>query len=240
MEVTVKTTRIVSREEWLSARRAHLDKEKALDKQRDQLSRERRELPWVKVDKNYRFDGPEGREALSDLFGKRHQLIVYHFMYDPSWQEGCPSCSYLADHFDGMLPHLDQRDVAFVVVSKALPDQLEAYKERLGWSFKWVSSHDNEFNRDYHVSFTPEELEKGEAYYNYKKGTQFPSTEGPGLSVFYKDENGNVFHTYSTYARGLDHLIGTYQFLDLVPKGRDEDDLDFSMAWIRRHDEYVE
>jgi predicted dithiol-disulfide oxidoreductase (DUF899 family) len=161
-------------------------------------------------------------------------------MYDPSWQEGCPSCSYLADHFDGMLPYLNQRDVTFVVVSNALPDQLEGYKKRLGWSFKWVSSHDNEFNRDYHVSFTADELEKGEAYYNYKEGALFPSTERPGLSVFYKDENENVFHTYSTYARGLDHLIGTYQFLDLVSKGRDEDDLDFSMAWIRRHDEYAE
>lgn len=234
----MKEPHIVFRKEWLAARQAHLIKEKALDQQRDQLSRERRDLPWVKIDENYVFDGPQGRETLADLFGKHRQLIVYHFMFDPSWDAGCPSCSYLADHFDGMLPHLNQRDVSFVVISKALPDQLEAYEKRLGWSFKWVSSHDNEFNRDYHVSFTPEELEKSEAYYNYKEGVRFPSSEGPGLSVFYKDEDGNVFHTYSTYARGLDHLIGTYQFLDLVPKGRDEDDLDFSMAWIRRHDEY--
>ena len=234
----MESQKVVSREEWLAARQAHLANEKTLDKQRDQLSRERRDLPWVKIDENYVFDGPQGRETLADLFGKHRQLIVYHFMFDPSWDAGCPSCSYLADHFDGMLPHLNQRDVSFVVVSKALPDQLEGYEKRLGWSFKWVSSHDNEFNRDYHVSFTPEELEKSEAYYNYKEGVHFPSSEGPGLSVFYKDENGNVFHTYSTYARGLDHLIGTYQFLDLVPSGRDEDDLDFSMAWIRRHDEY--
>jgi predicted dithiol-disulfide oxidoreductase (DUF899 family) len=234
----MKTARIVSREAWLAERRAHLVNEKALDKQRDELSRERRELPWVEVDKSYVFDGNDGPETLADLFGKHRQLIVYHFMFDPSWDEGCPSCSYLSDHFDGMLSHLNQRDVSFVVVSKAKLDRLEAYKKRLGWSFKWLSSHDNDFNRDYHVSFTPEELEKGEAYYNYKRGVPFPAPEGPGVSVFYKDENGTVFHTYSTYARGLDHLIGTYQFLDLVPKGRDEDDLDFSMAWIRRHDQY--
>jgi predicted dithiol-disulfide oxidoreductase (DUF899 family) len=234
----MKTARIVSREAWLAERRAHLVNEKALDKRRDELSRERRELPWVEVDKNYVFDGTDGPETLADLFGKHRQLIVYHFMFDPSWDEGCPSCSYLSDHFDGMLPHLNQRDVSFVVVSKAKLDRLEAYKKRLGWSFKWMSSHDNDFNRDYHVSFTPEELEKSEAYYNYKRGVQFPAPEGPGVSVFYKDEKGAVFHTYSTYARGLDHLIGTYQFLDLVPKGRDEDDLDFSMAWIRRHDQY--
>ncbi len=234
----MESHKVVSREAWLAARQDHLAKEKALDKQRDQLSRERRELPWVKVEKNYVFDGPRGQETLADLFGKHSQLIVYHFMYHPSWEEGCPSCSYLADHFGGMLPHLNQRDVSFAVVSKALPDQLEAYKERLGWSFKWVSSHDNDFNRDYHVSFTPEELEKGEAYYNYKEGAIFPSVEAPGVSVFYKNASGAVFHTYSTYARGLDRLIGTYHFLDMVSKGRDEESLDFSMAWIRRHDEY--
>ena len=234
----MESQRVVSREEWLAARQDHLAKEKALDRQRDQLSRERRELPWVKVEKNYVFDGPRGQETLADLFGKHSQLIVYHFMYDPSWDEGCSKCSYLADHFGGMIPHLNQRDVSFAVVSKALPDQLEAYKKRLGWSFKWVSSHDSDFNRDYHVSFTPEELEKGEAYYNYKEGAIFPSTEAPGVSVFYKNASGDVFHTYSTYARGLDRLIGTYHFLDMVSKGRDEEGLDFSMAWIRRHDEY--
>ena len=234
----MESQRVVSREEWLAARQDHLAKEKALDRQRDQLSRERRELPWVKVEKNYVFDGPRGQETLADLFGKHSQLIVYHFMYDPSWDEGCSKCSYLADHFGGMIPHLKQRDVSFAVVSKALPDQLEAYKKRLGWSFKWVSSHDSEFNRDYHVSFTPEELEKGEAYYNYKEGAIFPSTEAPGVSVFYKNASGDVFHTYSSYARGLDRLIGTYHFLDMVSKGRDEEGLDFSMAWIRRHDEY--
>lgn len=232
---------VVSREEWLAARQAHLVKEKALDKQRDQLSRDRRELPWVKVEHRYVFDGPQGQETLADLFGKHSQLIIYHFMYHPSWEnEGCPSCSYLADHFSGMLPHLDHRDVSFAAVSKAMTNQLEAYKKRMGWAFKWVSSHDNGFNRDYHVSFTPEELEKGEAYYNYKEGAIFPSVEAPGVSVFCKNTNGDIFHTYSTYARGLDRLIGTYHFLDMVPKGRDEDDLDFSMAWIRRHDKYVD
>jgi predicted dithiol-disulfide oxidoreductase (DUF899 family) len=234
----MESHKVVSREAWLAARQDHLANEKALDRQRDQLSRERRELPWVQVEKNYLFDSPRGRETLADLFGKNSQLIVYHFMYDPSWDEGCPSCSYLADHFGGMIPHLNQRDVSFVVVSKALPDQLEAYKKRLGWPFQWVSSHDNDFNRDYHVSFTAEELEKGEAYYNYKEGAVFPSTEAPGVSVFYKNASGEVFHTYSTYARGLDRLIGTYHFLDMVSKGRDEESLDFSMAWIRRHDEY--
>ena len=234
----MQSNKVVPREEWLEARQAHLAREKAFDTQRDRLSRERRELPWVKVDTPYVFEGPNGSRTISNLFEECSQLIVYHFMYHPDWEQGCPSCSLLADHFSGMLPHLGQRDVSFVAVSRAKIDQIEAYKNRLGWSFPWVSSHGNDFNRDYHVSFTAEELEKGEAYYNYKEGVIFPSEEAPGISVFYKDERGDIFHTYSTYARGLDRLIGTYHYLDMVPKGRDEADLAFTMAWVRRHDEY--
>lgn len=233
----MKNHRIVSREEWLATRKEHLVKEKEFTRQRDQLSQARRELPWVKVDKEYVFDGPNGREVLSDLFDGTSQLIVYHFMFHPSWDEGCKSCSFWADNFNGIAVHLKHRDVAFIAVSKAGLDQLNAFKKRMRWTFKWVSSFGNEFNRDYHVSFTPEELEKGEMCYNYKLG-KFPSEEGPGISVFYKDTNGAIFHTYSCYARGLDMLNGAYHFLDLAPKGRDEEHLPFSMAWVRHHDKY--
>jgi predicted dithiol-disulfide oxidoreductase (DUF899 family) len=227
--------KVVSRDEWLVARKAHLASEKKFTKARDELSRQRRELPWVKVDKNYMFDGPNGSETLADLFGGRGQLIVYHFMFGPGWEQGCPSCSFLADHFDGAVAHLAQRDVALVVVSRAPLGEIEAYKKRMGWKFKWVSSYGNDFNRDFHVSFTKEETEKG-AEYNYMVG-KIPSEELPGLSAFIKD-GAAVYHTYSSYARGLDTLVGTYNFLDLAPKGRDEDGLPWSMAWVRRHDEY--
>ena len=230
--------KIVTRSEWLTARLAHLEAEKALDRQRDELSKARRALPWVRIETDYVFEGAAGAVSLGDLFGQRQQLIVYHFMYHPSWEEGgCPSCSYLADHFDGMLAHLEQRDTSFVVVSRATIEQIENFKARMGWTFPWVSSVNNEFNRDFEVSFTVEELQNG-VRYNYRDGVEFPSEEAPGASVFYRDEQGGIFHTYSTYARGLDHLIGTYHFLDLTPKGRDEDGLPYSMAWIRRHDEY--
>ena len=230
--------RIVSREEWLAARKAHLAREKAFTRDRDALSAERRQLPWTHVDQDYLFDSAAGPATLSDLFDDHSQLIVYHFMYHPSWKDGgCPSCSYLADHFDGMQAHLDNRDVGFVTVSKARVEQIEAYRKRLGWTFKWVSSFSNDFNRDFDVSFAPEDLGHG-VNYNYTDGVQFPQEEAPGASVFAKDGDGNVFHTYSTYGRGLDMLIGTYHFLDMVPKGRDEDELPWSMAWIRRHDEY--
>lgn len=231
----VNQRNIVSREEWLAARKAHLDKEKEFTRQRDRLSRERRELPWVKLDTDYVFDGPSGKRSLSDLFEGRSQLIVYHFMFDPSWDEGCKSCSFWADNYNSIIVHLNQRDVSFAVVSKANLSTLEAYKQRMGWGFTWVSSFENEFNRDFHVSFTEQEL-AGEVYYNYKNGT-FPVTEAPGLSVFFKDDTG-VYHTYSCYSRGLDMLNGAYHHLDLVPKGRDEDELAYSMAWLRRHDEY--
>jgi predicted dithiol-disulfide oxidoreductase (DUF899 family) len=228
--------KVVSRDEWLAARKAHLAKEKALTKARDELSAERRALPWVKVEKSYVFDTPSGKKALGDLFGGRSQLIVYHFMLGPDWGEGCPSCSYLADHFDGAALHLAHRDVTLTVVSRAPLAEIEAYKKRMGWRFPWVSSHGNDFNFDFHVSFRPEEAE-GEVYYNYDM-RDFESDEMPGLSVFAKDASGAIFHTYSAYARGLDRLVGTYNFLDLVPKGRDEAELPWTMAWVRRHDEY--
>ena len=233
----MQTNRIVSREEWIAARKEHLAKEKELTRLRDQLSEQRRQLPWVKVDQEYVFEGPKGKESLSDLFEGRSQLIVYHFMFGPTWEEGCPSCSFLADGFDGAMVHLNHRDVTMVAVSRAPLENLEAYKKRMGWKFKWVSSLGSDFNLDYSVSFTGEELEKGEVYYNYRMG-KFPSEEAPGLSVFYQDGTGDIFHTYSSYARGLDRLIGTYQYLDLVPKGRDEAGLSFTMEWVRRHDRY--
>ena len=229
--------KVVSRDEWLSARRKHLAREKELTRLRDQLSQERRELPWVKVDQDYVFEGPDGKQTLAELFEGRSQLLVYHFMFGTDWDEGCPSCSFWADNYDPLVVHLNHRDVTLVAVSKAPLDKLEAYKKRMGWSFKWVSSAGNDFNRDYHVSFTPEEMEKGEVYYNYGK-SQFPSEEAPGVSIFYKDDSGDVFHTYSCYARGLDMLNAAYHMLDLVPKGRDEQDLPYGMAWLRRHDGY--
>jgi len=228
---------IVSKAEWLTARKDLLTREKEFTRQRDSLSAARRQLPMVKVEKQYVFDGPKGKETLSDLFDGRSQLVVCHFMFGPDWQEGCKSCSYLADHFDGANWHLPHRDVSFVAISRALLSKLQAYKKRMGWRFKWVSSEKNDFNFDYHVSFTAEDEKKNKAYYNYADG-EYINDEMPGLSVFFRDEQGDVFHTYSTYARGLDTLVGAYNFLDLVPKGRDEDNLDFTMEWVRRHDEY--
>ena len=226
----------VSHAEWIEARKQFLAKEKEFTRQRDSLAAARRKLPMVKVSKDYIFDTPEGKRRLADLFEDRSQLIVYHFMLGPGWEEGCKSCSYLADHFDGANWHLPHRDVTFLVVSRAPLAEIQSYQKRMGWRFKWLSSHENDFNFDYHVSFTKDDEKKNEIYYNYTKG-EFISDELPGLSVFYKDESGDVFHTYSTYARGLDTLVGTYNFLDLVPKGRDENP-ESTMDWVRRHDEY--
>ena len=228
---------IVSETEWIAARKAHLTAEKKFTKARDELSRQRRELPWVKVDKPYVFEGPQGKETLAELFDGRSQLIVYHFMFGPGWEQGCPSCSFLSDHFDGAIVHLAQRDVTMLAVSRAPLPQIEAFKKRMGWHFKWVSSFGSDFNRDHQVSFTKDELEQSKAYYNYKLG-QFLAEEAPGISVFYKDAAGAIFHTYSAYARGLDILVGTYNMLDLVPKGRDEAALPWTMAWVRHHDRY--
>ena len=233
----MSTNPVVSHEEWLVARQALLEREKAFTRERDALSAARRELPWVKVDKAYVFDGPDGKETLADLFDGRSQLIVYHFMFGPEWEQGCPSCSFLSDHIDGANLHLPHRDVTLLAVSRAPLAQIEAFKQRMGWRFKWVSSYGNDFNRDYHVSFSPDEMAKGEVYYNYRMG-EFPSDEAPGISVFHKDPAGDVFHTYSAYARGLDMLVGAYNYLDLVPKGRDEAALPWTMAWVRHHDRY--
>jgi predicted dithiol-disulfide oxidoreductase (DUF899 family) len=229
--------RIVSQEEWLAARKELLAKEKQLTRQRDALSAERRELPWTKVEKKYVFDGPNGKETLADLFQGKSQLVVYHFMFGPDWNEGCPSCSFNMDHTDGALVHLAQRDVAFTAISQAPISKIEPFKKRMGWRFKWVSSYGTDFNRDYHVSFTKDEMAKGKVYYNFDLN-EFPSEEAPGVSVFYKDASGDIFHTYSTYARGTDIFVGTYNYLDLVPKGRDEEGLAFTMSWVRHHDRY--
>jgi predicted dithiol-disulfide oxidoreductase (DUF899 family) len=233
----IEHPKVVSRAEWLTARKELLKKEKELTRQKDALSAERRELPWVRIEKEYIFDAPGGKKTLADLFEGRSQLIVYHFMFGPDWQEGCPSCSFNMDHTDGSIVHLGQRDVSFAAISRAPLAKIEAFKKRMGWRFNWVSSNQNEFNRDYHVSFTKEEMAKGKVDYNYDM-TQFPSEEAPGVSVFYKDKNGEIFHTYSAYARGTESTIGTYNYLDLAPKGRDEDALPFTMAWIRHHDRY--
>jgi predicted dithiol-disulfide oxidoreductase (DUF899 family) len=228
--------RVVSEAEWLVARKDLLTHEKELTRLRDKVSRHRRELPRVEIEKDYVFDGPDGKETLADLFDGRSQLVVYHFMLGPGWEEGCKSCSFLADHFDGANWHLPHRDVTFVVISRAPLAEIEPFKKRMGWRFKWVSSNGNDFNFDYHVSFTKDEEAKGEVYYNYETA-EFLSDELPGLSVFYRNEDGDVFHTYSTYARGLDTLVGAYNFLDLVPKGRDENP-ESTMDWVRRHDQY--
>jgi predicted dithiol-disulfide oxidoreductase (DUF899 family) len=226
---------VVSRKDWLAARKALLTKEKKFTRLRDQLSQERRQLPWVKVDKDYVFDGPQGKETLSELFDGRSQLIVYHFMFGPAWDAGCKHCSFWADNFDKIIVHLNHRDVTMVAASRAPYGKLAAYKTRMGWNFKWVSSGDTDFNFDYHVSFTPEEEAKKKAFFNYKK--QNPdSSDREGASVFFKDAKGNVFHTYSTYARGIDMVNVAYHYLDLVPKGRDEGKS--GPSWLCRHDEY--
>lgn len=230
--------KVVGREAWLEARKALLKAEKEFTRLRDDLSRRRRALPWERVDKRYLFQGPEGQETLESLFAGRSQLIVYHFMFGPDWERGCKSCSFWADHFDGMLPHLAARDTTLVAISRGPLDKLQAQARRLGWRFKWVSSAGSDFNFDYDVSFRSEEPQGDKDRYNYAPRT-IASSELPGISVFYRDAEGAVYHTYSCYSRGIDMMNGTYQWLDLTPKGRDEDDLDFTMAWVRLHDEYA-
>jgi predicted dithiol-disulfide oxidoreductase (DUF899 family) len=227
---------VVSHEEWLKARLELLAAEKELTRQRDALTRRRMAMPWERVEKSYGFEGPNGALSLADLFDGRSQLIVYHFMLGPDWEEGCKSCSFWADNFNGIPIHLNHRDVTFTAVSRAPLAKINAYKKRMGWSFPWVSSYGSDFNYDFHVSFTEKQLAAGKVGYNY--GLVEGYEELPGLSVFYKNERGEVFHTYSCYARGIDMVNGAYQFLDLVPKGRDEDDFEFSMEWLRRHDQY--
>jgi predicted dithiol-disulfide oxidoreductase (DUF899 family) len=227
-----------NRDEWLAARKALLAEEKELLRKRDELSAKRRALPWVKVEEDYHFQGPDCEMTLADLFGDKSQLIVQHFMLGADWEEGCPSCSFWADGFNGTTEHIAHRDAAFVCVSNAPLVKIETYKKRMGWDFDWVSCQGSNFNYDYHASFTPEEMKKGKMEYNYRE-TSFPANEAPAVSIFAKDHAGNVYHTYSCYSRGLDNMNVTYQYLDLLPKGRDEDDLPHSMAWVKRHDQYV-
>ena len=227
---------IVSQSEWLAARRALLAKEKEAVRLRDQLNAERLALPWVRVEKDYAFDTPDGRRTLAQLFAGRSQLIVYHFMLGPGWAAGCPGCSFLADHLDGALPHLEHHDVTLVAVSRAPLAEIAAYKTRMGWRFPWVSAHGSDFNYDHHVSFTPEDLADGKVFYNFAEiDAAHAAAELPGLSAFYQDETGDVFHTYSSYARGPEELIGTLMILDRAPKGRNETTI---MDFVRRHDEY--
>jgi len=227
---------IVSPEKWLAARREFLREEKEFSKLRDRLAAHRRELPWVKVDQPYLFESPGGRVSLAELFEDRSQLIVYHFMLAPGWEDGCRGCSFVSDHFDGALPHVNARDVSFTAVSRAPLAEIERFKARMGWKFNWVSSHGTSFNRDFRVSFTAEEVEAGRADYNFGLN-DIGADEMPGLSVFARGADGAVYRTYSTYARGLDLLIGAYNLLDLVPKGRAEDS-EAPMKWVRHHDRY--
>jgi predicted dithiol-disulfide oxidoreductase (DUF899 family) len=229
--------KVVSRSQWLRACSDFLAQEKELTRRGDELSRQRRELPWTQVEKEYVFEGPQGKVSLSDLFGKRSQLAIYHFMFGPDWAEGCPGCSYVMDHMAGAVEHLRARDVALVLVSRAPNEKLAAFQNRMGWHFSWVSSGGCEFNRDFGVSFTKEEVAGGARAYNF--GTTAPhGEENPGLSFFYKSPGGAVFHTYSTYGRGLEAILGTYAILDRAPKGRDEASLPSPMAWVRHHDKY--
>ena len=229
--------RVVSHKAWIEARRKFLAKEKKFTRLRDELSRQRRALPWEKVDKEYVFDGPKGRETLPELFDGRSQLIVYHFMFAPEWNEGCKHCSFWADNFNGLGIHLNHRDASFVAISRAPLAKIEAFRKRMDWSFKWVSSGQNDFNYDYQASFAPQEVESGAAFYNFSK-FDVGVSDREGVSVFYRDPGGAVFHTYSSYARGIDMLNTAYHYLDLVPKGRDEDGLEFTQSWVRHHDRY--
>ncbi len=235
----IKDHPVVSHEEWLSARTAFLAKEKEFTRLRDELSQQRRALPWEKVDKQYVFDGPKGKETLAELFESRSQLVVYHFMFDPEWEEGCSSCSFWADSFNGNGVHLNHRDTTFVAISRAPLAKIEPFKKRMGWSFKWLSSGASDFNFDYQASFTPEQVKSGAVFYNYAV-TDREDLDREGISVFSKDESGAVFHTYSCYARGIDMMNVTYQYLDLTPRGRDEDGLEWVQAWVRYHDRYQE
>jgi len=228
---------VVSRNEWLAARKQLLAKEKEFTRLRDDLSRQRREMPWEKVEKQYVFEGAKGKETLADLFEGRSQLLVYHFMFGPGWEQGCPSCSFLGDSFDGITIHIAQRDTSFVAISRATLPEIEAFKKRMGWKFNWVSSNGNDFNYDYKVSFSKEDISSGKPVYNYET-IPFPSEEGPGASAFIK-KDGQIYHTYSTYSRGLDILLPMYNWIDMTAKGRDEAAMKpHAMAWVRHHDRY--
>jgi predicted dithiol-disulfide oxidoreductase (DUF899 family) len=235
---TIENPKVVSQAEWIAARKELLAKEKALTRQRDALAEERQKLPWVRVEKNYVFETAGGKKTLADLFGGKSQLAIYHFMLGTDWEQGCPSCSLIADHLDNLGIHLAQRDVQLTVVSHAPLSKIEPFQKRMGWKFPWASSFGNDFNFDYQVSVRKEDAAK-EHVYNYVL-TKFPSEERPGMSFFYKNTKGEVFHTYSMYGRGLEDLMSIYMILDRVPKGRDETGLAHGMAWVRHHDRYPE
>lgn len=233
---TLAGHRVVSKEEWLKERIALMAEEKELTRRRDAVAQKVRDLPWVKVDKDYVFDGPSGKVSLADLFGDKSQLVVYHFMFDPTWSQGCKSCSFIADHYNGIVVHLAHRDISFLTVSKAPIEQIEAFRKRMEWTFRWVSGAQNDFGRDFGVSFTNEELADGKTLYNFNT-KPYPIRELPGLSVFTKDAEGNIFHTYSVFARGLEDFLTAYRYIDITPKGRDEADTG-GMGWLRHHDRY--
>src|SRR5215469_10635380 len=231
-----KEHKVVSEKQWLAARKKLLLEEKKFTKLRDKLNQKRRDLPWVKVEKDYVFEGPDGKETLSELFDGKNQLIIYHFMFGPGWGDGCPHCSFWVDHYDGTLAHLPHRDTTLILVSRAPLKEIEPFKKRMGWRIKWVSSAGNDFNFDHHVSFTPEELRNGTAVYNYRKLTM-DIDEREGVSAFYKDAKRDIYHTYSSYERGIDLLNTTYHFLDLTAKGRDENP-ERTQDWVQYHDCY--
>ena len=228
---------VVSYEEWITIYQEHLVKEKEFTRLRDQLSQQRRALPWTKVDKDYSFDSVDGRKSLLDLFAGKSQLLIYHFMFGPDWDAGCPSCSFWADNFNDIVVHLNARDINLIAVSRAPLEKLQNYKKRMGWAFNWVSSFKSDFNTDFGVTFSEEQMNGEQGYYNFNTAG-FPVSEAPGVSALYKSEQDEVFRTYSCYARGLDILNGAYNFMDMAPKGRNEGELPNPMAWIRRHDEY--
>lgn len=232
------THTVASHEEWLEKRLELLKKEKEFSKLRDELTQHRQNMPWRRIEKKYTFQSSAGETTLGDLFGDCSQLMVYHFMFGPDWEAGCTICSMCADHYDPLVSHLQARDTALATVSRASIEQIEAYQQRMNWSFPWVSSLKSDFNWDFQVSFTQEQIDAGNVTYNYQAGARFPSDEAPGVSSFAKNEAGEIFHTYSSFGRGLENLLGIYNFLDLVPKGRNEEELPFSMAWVKRKDEY--
>ncbi|WP_368562120.1 DUF899 domain-containing protein [Pseudoxanthomonas sp. UTMC 1351] len=236
-EPNTKNHPVVSRDEWLAERKKLLAREKELTRLSDQIARERRALPWVRVDKNYVFDTLEGPRTLGDLFEGRRQLLVQHFMFAPGWEQGCKSCSYMADHNDGANLHLAQRDVTLLAISRAPLADIEKFRQRMGWKFKWVSSYGTDFNHDFGVNFTQDEMSSGKVNYNYVK-QPFAHEEAPGISAFYQDDTGEVFHTYSRFGRGVEVMMHTYALMELTPKGRDEEALEYPMAWVRHHDRY--
>ncbi len=233
------TPKVVSPAQWLTARRKLLREEKKLTRQQDRLNQRRRSLPWVKITSPYVFQAAKGRVTLADLFAGRSQLLVQHFMLGPGWEEGCKSCSFMMDHFNPTVPHLAARDTAFAAISRAPLKEILRFKKRMGWDVNWVSSHGSDFNFDFHVSFRPADRKRGTVEYNYKQ-QPFPHEEAPGISVFARDAAGDIHHTYSTYGRGVETIMATYNLLDLTPKGRDEENLDYGMEWVRHHDRYAD